>query len=302
MNATTSASQHKPKKHLSNYYLDKAGSVFSYVVLTALALLFLVPLYWMMTGSFKLQKITMTVPPEFFPSNPTLYNWINLFTGPWPIWRWLLNSVIVSLLTVGLVTIVAATTGYGFGKKKFPGSNVLFFLLLSTMFLPNQVMLIPLFLLVKNLHLTESVAGTYLAMAIPMIASPFGVFLVKQFASTIPDELLDAAKIDGATEWQTFMRIGVPILAPALAALAIFTFNQAWNYFMWHLLVATDKYLYTVPVGVSYIALVPAYGKSSLDIGLMMAGGTFGAIFMIVFFLAFQQYFVKGITFGAVKG
>jgi len=299
---TTTTRIKKQLSHSRSYYVDKISSVLSYGFLTGLAVIFLLPLYWMATGSFKLQKVTMSVPPEFFPANPTLINWINLFTGSWPIWRWLLNSVIVALLTVGLVTIVAATTGYGFGKKHFPGSNILFFILLSTMFLPNQVMLIPLFLLVKYLHLTESVAGTYLAMALPMIASPFGVFLVKQFAVSIPDELLDAAKIDGATEWQTFTRIAIPILAPALAALAIFTFNQAWNYFMWHLLMATDKFLYTVPVGVSYIALVPAHGKASLDIGLMMAGGTFGAVFMIGFFLAFQQYFVKGITFGAVKG
>jgi multiple sugar transport system permease protein len=100
-----------------------------------------------------------------------------------------------------------------------------------------------------------------------------------------------------------FFRVGLPLLAPALAALAIFTFNLAWNYFMWHLLVATDKYLYTIPVGVSYLALTAATGgKEVLNIGLMMAGGSFGALFMIVFFLAFQQYFVKGITFGAVKG
>jgi multiple sugar transport system permease protein len=163
-------------------------------------------------------------------------------------------------------------------------------------------MLIPLFLLVRGLHLTDSVPGTYLAMALPMISSPFGIFLVKQFASTIPDELMDAARIDGASEWQMFSRVALPLLAPALAALAIFSFSLAWNYFMWHLLVATDKYLYTIPVGVSYLALTSATGKQTLNIGLMMAGGSFGAFFMIAFFLAFQQYFVKGITLGAVKG
>jgi len=299
---TTTTHIEKQPAPSHSYFIDRISTVLSYVSLTGLAIIFLLPLYWMVTGSFKLQKVTMAVPPEFFPVSPTLANWINLFTGPFPSWRWLLNSVIVSMLTVVLVTIVAATTGYGFGKKSFPGSKILFFLLLSTMFLPNQVMLIPLFLLVKTLHLTQSVAGTYLAMAMPMIASPFGVFLVKQFASSIPDELLDAAKIDGATEWQSFTRIAVPILAPALAALAIFTFNQAWNYFMWHLLIATNTSLYTIPVGVSYIALLPAHGKFMQDIGLMMAGGSFGAFFMIIFFLAFQQYFVKGITFGAVKG
>jgi multiple sugar transport system permease protein len=279
------------------------GRGISYTLLTGLAVFFLLPLYWMATGSFKLQRTTVSLPPEFIPSNPTLANWLQLFTGPWPTWRWLFNSVVVSLLTVVLVIIIASLTGYGFAKKRFPGSGVLFFILLSTMFLPSQVMLIPLFLLVSGLHLTDSVPGTYLAMAMPMISSPFGIFLVKQFASTIPDELMDAAKIDGASEWQMFSRVGLPLLAPALAALAIFTFNLAWNYFMWHLLVATDKTLYTIPVGVSYLALTAGTGgKEVLNIGLMMAGGSFGAFFMIAFFLAFQQYFVRGITFGAVKG
>jgi multiple sugar transport system permease protein len=249
-----------------------------------------------------LQRTTVSLPPEFIPSQPTLVNWAQLFTGRWPTWRWLFNSLVVSFLTVALVIVVASLTGYGFAKKRFPGSGVLFFILLSTMFLPNQVMLIPLFLLVRGLHLTDSVPGTYLAMALPMISSPFGIFLVKQFASTIPDELLDAARIDGASEWQMFSRIALPLLAPALAALAIFTFSLAWNYFMWHLLVAGDKYMYTIPVGVSYLALTSATGKEVLNIGLMMAGGSFGAFFMIAFFLAFQQYFVRGITFGAVKG
>ena len=281
--------------------VEKSTRFLSYALLTAFAVTFLLPLYWMFTGSFKLQSVTMAVPPELFPSQPTLENWNRLFTGPWPIWRWVLNSVAVSLLTVFLVLIISSLTGYGFGKKKFPGSNILFFILLSTMFLPNQVMLIPLFLLVRYLHLTSTLLGTYFAMAMPMISSPFGIFLIKQFCSNIPDELLDAARIDGASEWQVFTRIVLPLLKPALAALSIFTFNQAWNYFMWHMVLATDKFQYTVPVGVSIISRTPAIGKMITDIGITMAGGSFGAIFMIGLFVAFQQYFIKGITFGAVK-
>jgi multiple sugar transport system permease protein len=282
--------------------IRKTTRLLSYLLLAALAVTFLLPLYWMFTGSFKLQTVTMAVPPEFFPSQPTLENWTRLFNGPWPIWRWVVNSIAVSLLTVALVLIVSSLTGYGFGKKKFRGSNTLFIILLSTMFLPNQVMLIPLFLLVRVLHLTTTTLGMYFAMALPMISSPFGIFLIKQFCSSIPDELLDAARIDGASEGQVFTRIMLPLLKPALAALSIFTFNQAWNYFMWHMVLATDKYQYTIPVGVSIIARTPAFGKVITDIGLIMAGGSFGAFFMIVFFIAFQQYFIKGITFGAVKG
>ena len=281
--------------------VEKTTRLVSYFLLTMLAITFLMPLYWMFTGSFKLQSVTMALPPEIFPTHPTLENWIRLFTGPWPVWRWVLNSMAVSLLTVVLVLAISSLTGYGFGKKKFVGSNVLFVILLSTMFLPNQVILIPLFLLVHYLNLTSTVLGTYFAMAMPMISSPFGIFLIKQFTSTIPDELLDAARMDGASEWGVFTLIVLPLLKPALAALAIFTFNQAWNYFMWHFVIASDKFQYTLPVGISIISRTPAIGKMLTDIGLTMAGGSFGAFFMIVLFIAFQQYFIKGITFGAVK-
>jgi len=282
--------------------VEKTTRLANYFLLTVLAVTFLLPLYWMFTGSFKLQTVTMLVPPEFFPTHPTLQNWILLFTGPWSVWRWVVNSIAVSLLTVVLVLAISSLTGYGFGKKKFPGSNVLFILLLSTMFLPSQVMLVPLFLLVRALHLTTTTLGTYFAMAMPMISSPFGIFLIKQFCSSIPDELLDAARIDGASEWDLFTKIMLPLLKPALAALAIFTFNQAWNYFMWHMVIAQDMSQYTIPVGVSVISRTPAAGKMITNVGLTMAGGAFGALFMIIFFIAFQQYFIKGITFGAVKG
>jgi multiple sugar transport system permease protein len=278
------------------------GVILSILALLSLSSIFIVPLYWMVTGSLKYQKVTMDVPPEFFPAHPTLENWQKLFTGPWPVWSWLVNSIIVSLLTVVIVLLVSSLTGYSFGKKKFPGSEILFFFLLSTMFLPSQVMLIPLFLLVRTLHLTDTTMGIYLAMALPMLASPFGIFMIKQYCSTIPDELIDAARIDGASEWEIYYLVMLPLLMPALAALAIFTFSNAWNNFMWQLVIAADKFQYTLPVGVSYIARTSAYGRDMIDIGLTMAGGTFGAIFMIAFFLAFQKYFVEGITFGAVKG
>ncbi len=289
------------KQEIYRLAVEKTTRLVGYILLTMLAATFLMPLYWMFTGSFKLQSVTMALPPEIFPTQPTLENWTRLFTGPWPIWRWVVNSMAVSLMTVVLVLIISTLTGYGFGKKKFPGSNTLFFVLLATMFLPNQVILIPLFLLVRYLHLTSTVLGTYFAMAMPMISSPFGIFLIKQFCSSIPDELIDAARIDGASEWGVFTLIVLPLLKPALAALSIFTFNQAWNYFMWHFVIATDKFQYTIPVGVSIISRSPAVGKMLTDVGLTMAGGSFGAFFMIVLFISFQQYFIKGITFGAVK-
>lgn len=277
------------------------GSLLVKAMLVGMTVIFLLPLYWMVSGSFKLQSITMSVPPEFFPARPTMANWTKLFNGSWPIWDWLRNSVSVSVLTCAFVVSISSLAGFAFGTKKFAGDKILFFLLLATMFLPPQVMFIPLFLWVRTLHLTDSVAGIYFAMAMPMIASPFGIFLVKQFALGIPKSILEAATIDGASERQIFLKIALPLLTPALGALAIFTFNSSWNNFMWQSILASERINFTIPVGVSYIARTPAFGKSVTDIGLMMAGGTFGAFFMVVFFILFQSYFVKGITSGAVK-
>jgi multiple sugar transport system permease protein len=268
------------------------------VLLSVVALLYLFPLYWMFTGSLKLQKGFIHIPPEWFPASPSLGNWTNLFSiktiRPW---RWLENSLVVAISTVLLSVSLSALTGYVFAKKQFIGSRSLFFLILATMMLPSQVTMIPLYLMVRKVHLYNTYAG----MIIPMIASPFGVFLMRQFMQSIPNELIDAAKIDGASELGVFLRVVVPLAGPALSALSIFTFFNAWNNFMWQLLMASDNRMMTLPVGVAYLSQVPLGDKVLIDQGLLMAGGTFGAIPMIIFFILFQRYFVKGIMLGAVK-
>jgi len=269
------------------------------VLLAALALVYLFPLYWMFTGSLKLQKGVIHIPPEWFPSPPSLGNWSNLFSirTIHPL-HWLQNSVIVAASTVILSVSLSALTGYAFAKKRFIGSRVLFFLILATMMLPSQVTMIPLYLLVRRIHLYNTYAG----MVIPMIASPFGIFLMRQFMQSIPNELIDAARIDGASEIGVFSRVVAPLAGPALSALSIFTFFNAWNNFMWQLLMAGDNRMMTLPVGVAYLSQVPVGDKVLIDQGLLMAGGTLGAIPMIVFFVLFQRYFVRGIMLGAVKG
>lgn len=263
------------------------------------AIIYLLPLYWMFTGSLKAQKGIMMTPPEWFPASPTLENWRNLFSiktiSPW---SWFKNSVIVSLGTVAISVSMSALAGYAFAKKQFPGREVLFFLILATMMLPTQVTLVPMYLFVRRLGLYN----TYMGMILPMVLYPFGVFLMRQFMQAIPNELLDAARIDGASEWGQFWGIAIPLSVPALSALTILTFFNAWNNFMWQLLMAKDYKMMTLPVGVSYLALVPIGERAVLDVGLLMAGGTFGAIPMILFFLFFQRYFVQGLMVGALKG
>jgi multiple sugar transport system permease protein len=246
-----------------------------------LAAVLLSPLYWMFSGSFKTQLATVKTPPDLFPAPATFANWEHLFGPDLPVIRWFINSVVVAGGTTLLVVLISSMTGYSFGKKRFMGSTALFWLMLATMMLPSQVLMIPLYILVRALKLYN----TYWGMMLPMVASPFGIFLMKQFMATIPNEIMDAARIDGVSEWGMYRQIILPLSGPALAALAIFTFSNAWNNFMWQLLVANDLEMITLPVGVSYMAKVAIGDQSIVDIGLLMAGGTFGALPMIIFFL-----------------
>jgi multiple sugar transport system permease protein len=252
----------------------------------------LLPLYWMIVGSFERMQI-LPMPPHWLPTPPTLANYVNLFDSK-PALRWLLNSVIVAgSICLGAV-LTSTLAGYAFGKKTFPGQTVLFWLLLLTMMLPRHIFLIPLYLLMRRWEWVD----TYQAMIVPYIAYPFGIFLIKQFMQTIPNDLIDAARIDGAGEWGIFARIILPLSKPAVGALAIFAFVAAWNEFIWQLIIVNSETMRTLPVGIS--TLVSQLGE--YDLGLLMAGATVAFLPMLVLFLAFQEYFVKGITMGAVKG
>jgi multiple sugar transport system permease protein len=290
-----------PRRRLTLGWLRRRlPLIVSTLVLLVLAGIYLMPLYWMFTGSFKLQKGIMQVPPEWWPSNPSLDNWRLIFTHTRTVlpWRWLLNSMIVATGVMVSKVSLSALSGYVFAKKHFWGSRVLFFLILATLMLPAQATLVPLYLGVRKLGLYNS----YLGMILPHIASPFGVFLLRQFMQSIPNEMLDAARMDGASEFGLFWRIVMPLSAPALTALGIMMFFAGWNDFMWQLLMTQDVAMRTLPVGVAYLATVPVGEKAIIDIGALMAGGTFGAIPMIILFAVFQRYFVKGIMIGAVKG
>jgi multiple sugar transport system permease protein len=190
--------------------------------------------------------------------------------------------------------ITSTLAGYAFGKKRFPGQNLLFWLLLLTMMLPKQISLIPLFIMMRDLKWFD----TYFALIIPYAAYPFGIFLVKQFMQGIPNDLLDAAKIDGASEFGVFWHVVLPLTKPAVGALAIFAFMFGWNDYIWQLVVTNKQTMLTLPVGVSKLVA----GWATIDIGVGMAGATLAFIPMLVIFLLFQDYFVKGITVGAVKG
>jgi len=274
--------------------MERGGYYLGLLVLILMAIGSLLPLYWMITGSFKIQSDAIRVPPEWFPADPTLANYRKLLFGSTPTFRWLLNSVIVASGITVLAVLTSLMAGYAFGKKDFPGKTVAFWALLLTMMFPKQISLIPLYILMQKLEWFNSYQG----MIAPYIAYPFGIFLIRQFMQSIPDELLDAARIDGASELNLFFRIIVPLTKPAIGALAIFIFVFAWNNYLWQLLMITKRSMMTLPVGIS--TLTASLG--SFDLGLAMAGATFAFIPMLIVFLAFQNHFVKGLTVGAVKG
>lgn len=268
--------------------------VINFLLVTAvilLALLFLFPFYWMVTGAFKIQTVAISIPPEWFPMNPTLQN-IKLLSRI-PAGRWFFNSLFISFSTTLLVCITSAMAGYSLSKKKFPGRDVIFWVFVAVMTLPKQVILVPLFIMMRQWHLFDTFPG----LILPAVGWPFGIFLMKQFTQTLPGELLEAAKIDGCTEIRTFINIVLPLVKPGLGALAIFTFMSSWNDYFWQLIMIKSTPMKTIPLGVAGMQ-----EEYSTNYGLLMAGSALASIPMILVFLFFQRYFTQGITMGAVKG
>ena len=278
----------------------KVSQLLTWTVLSLAAAAAVMPLYWMVTGSLKVSSDAMQTPPEWFPASPTTKNYRDLFrqgelmTGNRPTLRWLLNSMVVAGSISITAVLTSALAGYALGKKRFLGRAILFWLVVGTMMLPKQVSLVPLFLLMAKLHWMDSYPG----LISPYLCYPFGIFLVRQFMQQIPNEMLAAARIDGAGEWGVFWHVVLPMSKPALGAVAIFSFMGAWNEYMWQLIITNRPEMYTLPVGVS--KLVSTLGEYNL--GLAMAGATVAFIPMLLVFVAFQRYFIRGLSVGALKG
>ena len=273
--------------------LENIVRIIGLMLITLVALSTIMPLYWMITGSFKIQLSAMSVPPEWFPNSPTLENYNDLF-GDKPTFRWLFNSIFAAgCISIGAIA-TSTMAGYAFGKKRFVGDKALFWLMLITMMLPHQVLLIPLFLMVTKLEW----ANTYAGLIVPFFSYPLGVFLVKQYMHSIPNELLEAARIDGANEIRTFTTIVVPMAKPAIGAVGIFSFVAGWNEYLWQLVISDKEHMLTLPVAVSRLS----QGLGTTNFGLAMAGATVAFIPMLIFFIMFQRFFIKGISVGALKG
>jgi multiple sugar transport system permease protein len=266
------------------------------IVLNALmvcaGLLAVFPLVWMVCVSLMRPGEASAFPPPFLPASATLENYRQLFADA-GIGRYLFNSLLLASGATALSLLFNVTAGYAFARLRFAGRDRIFRTLLAALVIPSQVAMLPLFLMLKHVGLVN----TYGAVLVPALASVFGIFLVRQYALSIPDALLEAARMDGAGEWRIFRSIVLPLLGPILVTLAIFTFLGTWNDFMWPLIVLTDKDLYTLPV-----ALASLSREHVQDNELMMAGAVLTIVPVLLLFLGLQRYYIQGLLVGSVKG
>ena len=260
-------------------------------LLLLLSILFIFPFYWILTGAFKDQMVTVQIPPQWFPKSPTLANFYELFENP--ALQWLMNSIVISLATMIIVCLCSTMSGYVLAKKRFYGQAFLFSIFIFAMALPKQVILVPLMKLVSFMGIHD----TSWAVILPLCGWPFGIFLMKQFSENIPTELLEAAKIDGSGEVRTFTNIVIPMVKPGIGALAIFTFINTWNDYFMQLVMLNSRTNLTISLGVATMQQ-----EFSTNYGIIMAGAALASIPIVTVFLCFQNYFTQGITMGAVKG
>ncbi|TDC97791.1 carbohydrate ABC transporter permease [Nonomuraea deserti] len=254
-----------------------------------LAMLF--PVYWMVVTALSSPAELQQSALRLWPSS---INWAN-FSGPWgkfPYADWFVNSVVIAVLAVVLTVVVNLMAGYAFAKLRFPGRNVLFLLIISTLMVPVQVVMVPQFHLVVDFGLLGSDWGVIL----PRLAEAFGLFMARQFMMAVPDELLEAAQVDGSAQWRTFTRVVLPLCRPLIAVLVIFTFMWRWNEFAWPLIVLKEPESYTLQVGLLF--LKNQYGQ---DYGALMAMSLVSMIPMLVVFTLFQRHFVEGMARSGIK-
>jgi multiple sugar transport system permease protein len=280
--------------------------VLVYLILIVGAIIFVAPFAWMLTASVQDVGNIFRWPPQWIPKDPTLDNYRRFFKEE-RIGRYLFNSAFVATSITILQLFLSSLAAYTFAKRRFPGREILFVGILGTMMIPGQVTIIPNYVIVKHIPLFggNDLMGSgghgwldsYWGLIIPQGISAFSIFLLRQYMKTIPDDLLDAARVDGASEFRIYAQIVMPLCRPALAALAIFTFQYQWDDFYWPLVVISSEQLRTLPVG---LALFVVHNRTVWD--LLMAGSVVATIPVLIVFLVFQRHFVKGIAMSGMKG
>lgn len=285
--------------------LEIAWKVTTYLILIGGVVVFTAPFAWMVTASLQDVGDMFRWPPQWIPRSPSLDNFTE-FIKQERIGRYFFNSAYVAGSVTLLQLFFGSLAAYSFAKRRFPGRDLLFFLVLGTLMIPGQVTTIPNYVILKHIPLFggNDLLGrggigwldSYWGLIAPQGASAFGIFLLRQYMKTIPDELLDAARVDGASEFRIYAQIVMPLCRPALAALAIFTFSYHWDDFYWPLIIITSEELRTLPLG---LALFVVRNRTVWD--LLMAGSVIATLPVLVVFLTFQRYFIRGIAVTGMK-
>jgi ABC-type glycerol-3-phosphate transport system permease component len=267
------------------------GTIVINLIFVLLVLATIIPFLYMAFSAFKPNSEIFGLPLTFLPAHPTLANMIALL-NMFPFARWFLNSVIVAGVGTILSVLLSSLAGFAFAKYQFRYKNVLYVIMLATLLLPYQVLLVPQFQVLAFLNWFN----TYQGLIVPRVVGAFGILLMRQYTLHVPDEMLDAARVDGASEFNIWWRIVLPLVRPGLAVLGIFSFTNLWNDFIWPLIVTTDPNMFVINLGISSLV-----GPYDYQYGILLSGTLLAAIPMIIVFLLFQRQFIAGLTQGAFK-
>ena len=291
--ATKTIVQGEPR-FLSYRARKTLSRVLIYALMVLVAIIIIIPLLWMFSTSFKLKSQLFTQQIYWIPKVVTLENYTKILTNPQtPIGRWFVNTLIVASVTTVVVLVVDTLAAYAYARLEFPGRKLLFGLLLATLFLPGVMFLVPNFVTVAQLGMLNKFSG----VIIPALAGVFGVYFLRQFYETIPRELEEAAYIDGAGIFQTFLQVVLPLTKGALATLAVITFLASWNDFLWALLVLKDRTVQTLQPGLRTLQ-----GAYTSEYGLMMAGAVIVAVPVLLIYIFLQRYVVQSVATSGLKG
>jgi multiple sugar transport system permease protein len=283
-----------PRKMLSGERIAHIlSTLLSFTLLTIVSLIVVLPLLWTISTSFRLPMESFTLPPKWLPTSFRWQNYKDVFVAL-PFGQFIYNSFKVSMSTVLGQVITASMAAYAFARLRFPGRDMLFMLLMSSMMIPVFVTIIPVFILVRGLHLND----THAALVVPALTTAFGTFLIRQFFLTIPRELEEAARIDGANPWDIFLRIILPLGAPGISVLAILNFNSYWNEFFRPLIFLSSWEKFTIPLGL--VTLRGTMGSGSVSV--VMAGVSMALVPVTIVFILAQRYLIEGIALTGIKG
>jgi multiple sugar transport system permease protein len=263
-----------------------------YVVLAVGGVIMAFPFIWMLLTSFKGYYEIIDTTAPFFPREPTLANYKKVFETA-QFGRWFLNSLVVASLETTSVCFLSSLVGFTLAKYRFPGQNIIFIMILSTLMIPTEMLVIPWYLMVSRIGLID----TYWGIWFPSVITGFGVFLMRQFMRGVPDDLIDAARIDGLNEFGIFLRVAFPLVKSAVAALGIFTFIGNWGAFLWPLIVVESTEMRTLPLGLAFFS-----GEAGVQWDMIMTGASIATVPVLIVFIIFQKHIIKGIALAGLKG